>query len=151
MNSTGKCKYKSGSVRNYSKSTNKPYVDNGTPYPSVALADGMCMDVNVCSNHINITIDINGTKRPNVLGQDIFFFDIDGKDNLNPKSTTKKYTEEELEQMYPNGTLPNYSSQAGYPCSLTSKQAGNGLGCAYYALIDKNPDDSTRGYWESLK
>ncbi len=147
----GTCKYKTGSVRNYSKTTNSPYVDLGTPYPTKAVADGMCLDVRVNGGNINISVDVNGTKRPNVLGQDIFFFLIDGNDNLQPKATSRTYTDEELEQMYPNGTLQNYSSQAGNPCSLKSKQAGNGLGCAYYALIDKNPDDSNLGYWVSLK
>ena len=33
---------------------------------------------------------------------------------------------------------------------MQSKQQGNGVGCAGYALIDRNPDNPSKGYWESL-
>jgi hypothetical protein len=39
----------------------------------------------------------------------------------------------------------------GAPCNYTSKQVANGLGCGYYALRNKCPDGSGRGYFECLK
>ena len=151
----GTCTY-TGNVRNYSKTTDNPFIDRGTVKPSKALANGMCFDIYVNAAEINLTIDVNGTKGPNILGYDIFFFDIDKKDRLNPKRATGYYSEEELEQLFP-GDEPQSSAQSpsamqlGDPCSINATQRGNGLGCAYYALIDKNPDDEAKGYWESLR
>ena len=146
----GTCTY-TDNVRNYSKTTDKPFIDRGTVKPSKALANGMCFDIYVNAAEINLTIDVNGTKGPNILGYDIFFFDIDKKDRLNPKRATGYYSEEELEQLFPSSAQSPTAMQLGDPCSINATQRGNGLGCAYYALIDKNPDDETKGYWESLR
>lgn len=58
---------------------------------------------------------------------------------------TKLYSDEELEK----GNFP-YPFIAGHPCSTKSKQQGNGIGCTYYAIINQNPDNPSKGYWESL-
>ncbi len=110
---------------------------------SDALSNGMCSSILINSGTINIAVDINGKKRPNRLGHDIFYFYIDRNDRLQPQKMTKLYTEEELEDM-------QYKIVAGNPCSIHSKQKGNGVGCAYYAIIDENPDDSSKKYWDNL-
>ena len=146
----GECNYKSP-VRNYNKKKENPEIDRGNPTPDKALANGMCFNVHVNSGQINLSIDVNGTKAPNVLGHDIFFFDIDDNDSLHPKQSSEKvYTEEELEDKWGDYNNAYLGSQHGDPCSVKSNQSGNGLGCAYWALIDKNPDDNSKGYWESL-
>lgn len=147
----GTCKYKN-SIKNYNK-TSSAYVDWGTTKPDKLLANGMCFSTRINGGMINLSIDINGTKNPNTLGHDIFYFGIDAKDNLIPRKMSKLYTEEELENIpeNPDSSVPDAGKQqSGYPCSIKSKQKGNGLGCAYYALINQNPDDSSKTYWDSL-
>ncbi len=53
-------------------------------------------------------------------------------------------------EKYDSPGLGNVSSQSGDPCSKQSSQRGNGIGCAYYALINQNPDDSSKTYWDNL-
>lgn len=154
LKTDGKCRYNVNEIKNYngSKSGNSVYIDRGTKAPSNRLANGMCVDVNICAKEINITVDINGTKKPNQLGHDIFFFDINDDDKLNPKASVA-FTEENYQEALSkdaNADTPNLSGQLGDPCSATSKQAGNGLGCAYYALTNKNPDDNSKTYWDNL-
>ena len=148
----GECNY-TGSVRTFNKSSDSPQIDRGTVKPNRALANGMCFNVGMNAGQINLTIDTNGTKGPNILGYDIFYFDIDDSDKLRPKQASSHiYTEDELENIFGTNYSDSLSAvQYGDPCSLNSNQAGNGLGCAYYALIDQNPDDKTKGYWESLR
>ena len=146
----GTCTY-TGNIRNYSKTTDNAYIDRGVAKPDKALSNGICFNVFLNGYQINLSIDVNGTKGPNILGYDIFFFDIDEKDRLHPKQAIGYYSEEELEQLFPDASDGSVAVQYGDPCSINSTQRGNGLGCAYYALIDKNPDDETKGYWESLR
>ena len=146
----GTCEYNQN-IRTYNKLSDNVYIDRGSPTPDKALANGMCFNVSVNANTLNLSIDITGVKGPNILGHDIFFFDIDENDRVYPKKASSHiYTEEELEKMYPGQSDYAVPQQLGDPCSYNSSQRGNGLGCAYYALIDKNPDDATKGYWESL-
>ena len=65
---------------------------------------------------------------------------------------TKLLTDDEVEETKKQDAAgaENISSQSGDPCSAKSGQRGNGLGCAYYALINKNPDDSSKTYWDNL-
>ena len=152
MKVTGECKYKT-SVKNYSKTSDNPYVDLGTEKPDKLLANGMCMEVTVNGANINITIDINGAgKRPNALGHDIFYFYIDDNDTLQPKKMSKLLTDDEVEDLKGQdySGVENISSQSGNPCSAKSKQRGNGLGCAYYALVNQNPDDNSKTFWDNL-
>ena len=144
----GKCSYKNGSIKNFNKTAN---VTNnelliGNIYQANnfdVLSNGMCSKVFINARYIRLFVDINGLKAPNQLGYDIFHFYIDDKDVLQPEKMRKLYTEEELAK-------ENYPTLAGLPCSIKSKQAGNGIGCTYYALINQNPDDPTKGYWETL-
>ena len=154
LKTDGECRYNANEISNYNgtKSGNAVYIDRGTKTPSKRLTNGMCVDVNICAFAINITVDINGTKKPNKLGHDIFFFDIGADDKLNPKHSGKLLSDEELADKTKEdaeGTT-NISSQANDPCSANSKQGGNGLGCAYWALLNQNPDDNSKTYWDNL-
>lgn len=131
--------------------------------PQVLLADGSCFTFRYNGGTYGFTTDVNGTKQgPNAWGYDIFAFTIDRNDTLQPFKTSKIYTADELaaeknkrglddetELIY-NGNASMYA-QTGFPCSQNDNRAGNGIGCAWYAFQDINPDDSSKGYWESLK
>ena len=154
LKTDGRCSYNVSEIQNYNgtKSGDAVYIDRGTKAPNTRLANGMCVNVTVCANEINITIDTNGTKKPNKLGHDIFFFDIDSSDQLHPKAS-EAFTEQDYQNALrqdANADTPNLSGQLGNPCSATSQQAGNGLGCAYWALSNKNPDDNSKTYWDNL-
>lgn len=155
LKTDGRCSYNVSEIQNYNgtKSGGSVYIDRGTKAPDTRLANGMCVNVTVCANQINITIDTNGTKKPNKLGHDIFFFDIDSSDKLHPKHSGTVLSDDEVakiaEENDAEGTT-NVSSQANDPCSASSKQGGNGLGCAYWALLNKNPDDNSKTYWDNL-
>ena len=148
------CEY-NDTVRNYNN-TADAYIDFGTYEPEKQLPDSSCASVNVNGFSIWVTVDVNGAKKgPNRLGHDIFVFEVDSKDRLTPVKTTRIYSDEELEDIKNNydddSSLANsVPAQAGNPCSKNSTQKGNGLGCSWYALNDVNPDDETKGYWESL-
>ena len=86
-----------------------------------------------------ITIDINGYyQKPNQLGVDMFAFrpTKDGKiiplgnpDTKNDSANgSKDFTE----------------------CSMKGTSNLNGIGCAYWASIDVNPDDNTKDYWNDF-
>ena len=152
----GKCNYKNITIKNYTKNAeaksycinNSGKVDGSCNYVDLAdeLSNGMCSALTITASTIFIIVDSNGMKGPNLLGHDIFFFKVDKNDNLIPIKMAKLYTDEELE----DESMPTWSYVAGDPCSIKSKQAGNGTGCSYYALINQNPDDASKGYWESL-
>ena len=108
-----------------------------------ALSNGMCASILINAATINLAIDVNGKKRPNRLGHDIFYFYIDKDDRLQPRKMSKLYTDEELED-------EKYDMIAGQPCSMSSTQKGNGVGCTYNAIIDESPEDSSKGYWDNL-
>ena len=152
----GKCNYKNITIKNYTKNAeaksycihNSNKVDGSCTYVDLKeeLSNGMCSNLTITANTIFIVIDTNGMKSPNSLGHDIFFFRVDKNDNLIPIKMAKLFTDEELK----DESMPTWSYVLGDPCSIKSKQAGNGTGCSYYALINQNPDDATKGYWESL-
>ncbi len=73
------------------------------------------------NNSIELFIDINGDKKPNIFGYDLFEFSLQEGDNL----TT----------IYPNNT---------YFCNDTNNNIGNGVSCSYFALTDKD-------YFKKLK
>ena len=62
-----------------------------------ALSNGMCSSIMINAVEINVSFDVNGTKGPNQLGHDIFYFYIDDNDTLKPRKMSKLYSEEELE------------------------------------------------------
>ena len=149
----GKCNY-SSSPRNYNN-TAKLYMDIGAgSRPKYLLSDGSCAGVTINSSTIGVTVDTNGPKKgPNMAGHDIFVFHVDNtKDALIPVKMKKLYTDDEINNIiYDNASLQDASrAQAGFPCSIKSKQQGNGIGCSWFALNDINPDTGESGYWKNL-
>ena len=97
------------------------------------LNDGMLVGASVNSSTIVITIDVNGQyKGPNTYGKDVFAF----------------YVDPQKDRILPVGS----SSQSGYAlCSKSLEgSSNNGMGCAYWALLNKCPDDETKNYWDGL-
>ena len=144
LNIIGECNY-TGSIMNYNRTEKAytSYIGAGKEKLKDALSNGMCSNILINAGEINVSFDVNGTKGPNQLGHDIFYFYIDNNDTLKPRKMSKLYSEEELED-------EDWPFNVGTPCSMQSKQQGNGVGCAGYALIDRNPDNPSKGYWESL-
>lgn len=121
-------------VKNFSGTTKLNYGDLygvtgwNTPHSSAYLISDGTMVSSIAfyyhepSDGLSISFDTNGPyKGPNRYGYDIFLFNT--------------------------GTWYKF-------CSQKSDGLGglyNGRGCYDYALKDVNPDDNTKGYWESLK
>ena len=115
------------------------------PNPIYILSDGSSVETNVNSQYIWLNVDTNGPlKGPNRYGFDIFAFYINNNNDciILPKME-KLYTQEELNEM----TNPGLK---GMPCSKKSNQGANGVGCAWYAFNNVNPDDETETYWDNL-
>jgi prepilin-type N-terminal cleavage/methylation domain-containing protein len=72
-------------------------------------------------NSIQLIIDINGEEKPNIMGYDLFYFDLTNGDKLVPVNE-------------------NYQ----YFCNQDVTGAGSGLSCASWALRDPN-------YFKNLK
>lgn len=143
----GECKYQ-GKIRNFNKTAEAYTSWSGAPSTGKEnfkdlLSNGMCSSILINAAEINIAIDVNGTKAPNAIGHDIFYFNVNDNDVLTPRKKVRDYSDEELEDQ-------QFGFVAGNPCSYTSKQKGNGVGCTYYALIDQAPDGSSKSYWKSL-
>jgi prepilin-type N-terminal cleavage/methylation domain-containing protein len=126
----------------------KPYI----------LSNGMYLGYTNSCAYFNISVDINGSAKPNRLGYDIFLFRISSssKDNL-IGSTPKEVSEEQLESYKQKLEAENnkykdyYYANYGSPCNYTSNQKLNGVGCSYYAIRNECPDGSGKGYFECLK
>ena len=122
-------------------------------YTNRRFNDTSYADFFILGGKVNVYVDTNGSAPPNRIGYDIFYFYVDSKDTLAGWKMARRYTEEELEDMK-NNTEPGKEWQyenAGSPCTFTSTQGSNGSGCAYFAIIDVNPDTGKTGYWKSLK
>ena len=99
-------------------------------YSALKTADGMYFWLGDINNPQRYFVDINGAKRPNKLGVDVFTFDIISKEAIQPE-------------------LSGNCTKRGLP---TDGEGYRGLGCAGYALIDRNPDtDDLKGYWDYMK
>lgn len=121
--------------RNYSNNADAYFQAIGTESPHKALPNGSTIQATVWSDNINISVDVNGPlKKPNRVGYDIFSFQVDhNRDILVPRDKD-------------NGDMVAWF----YICTKASNLVHNGLGCSYWAILDKNPDDPTKGYWDSL-
>ena len=95
----------------------------------LVLADGTYVTVLKNNSRLNILVDINGRKKPNRTGYDIFLFVVaTNQDKLVSWSDDKAY------------------------CDKNSKTASyNGRACTYFAMINENPDNKTEKYFQSLK
>ena len=156
IKSVGKCKYKL-TPRNYNN-TNDAYIDiGGNAKPMNLAPDGSCYHITLNASTIGITVDVNGSdKRPNQLGHDIFVFYLNNKDFLVPMKMKKEMTQDEIDAMPgrdPNSAMTPHTAgieQSGWPCTKKTNQKGNGMGCAWYALNDVCPEDSSKKYWQCL-
>lgn len=140
LKTVGTMEYKKGPY-NLNKTKNMN-AEGRTCTPNTLLPDGSSMCVRIWSRMITITTDVNGpNKNPNAWGYDIFTFVIDE-------------TTEQLRGMKPTKATPDpnaeYPEGDGLPCSLKVQSAGNGLGCAYYAVTNTCPDDEKKQYWDCL-
>lgn len=92
-----------------------------------------------------ITVDLNGNKKPNTFGIDIFAFKAAKNGRIIPMGT----------QAYENdgtvgyGTIGDISDKNKY-CSLTSSDGFNGLGCAYWAFLNEHPFEKGKDYWNDF-
>lgn len=82
-----------------------------------------------------ISIDINGYKKPNIEGIDIFLFIFDKNGKLLPYGS-KNYKELGWE-------LPYWYGPSSC-CSINSKS------CAYYAIINTHPTKPQKDYWNDF-
>ncbi len=124
---------KLGNYRNYCN--NYKNHSKGNSFNTRSLDDGMIIVNNdyfifinnddkndgLRAYYIQIFIDINGEKGPNIFGYDLFEFALAEGDRL--------------ETIYPNNT---------YYCNDTNNNQGNGISCAYFVLTDKD-------YFKKLK
>ena len=86
-----------------------------------------------------ITVDVNGYhKRPNQLGVDMFAFRPTQNGKVIPLGAPSTGNDAA------NGSSPFTE------CSKTGTSNSNGMGCAYWANIDVNPDDNTKTYWKDF-
>ena len=86
-----------------------------------------------------ITVDINGyNQKPNQLGVDMFSF--------RPTKDGRVIT---LGNPETNKDAAN-GSKDFTDCSMKINTEKNGMGCAYWASIDVNPDDNTKDYWNDF-
>jgi prepilin-type N-terminal cleavage/methylation domain-containing protein len=122
-----------------------------------ALSNGTYLGFYINCGHFLIAFDTNGGAKPNRLGYDVFMFYIadttDKLEGFQPSNVTEKdlqnYWERLVAQNYSDKDY--YYSVYGNPCSRTSTQTLNGIGCAYYAIRNKCPDGGNKGYFECLK
>ena len=101
-----------------------------------SMPDGSFVAMYINSGRIMIGIDVNGYKKPNKYGHDIFLFSLsrDGASKLIG---------------YRNDVVDNESAYRA-ACSLTSTSKINGAGCTDYALRNECPYDNTKKYFECL-
>ena len=118
-------------------------------YETNIMPDGSFININIIEYRFYINVDTNGQKGPNKLGHDIFIFNIDkNNDTIAFNNKPQNFTEEEIEAGDYEADFQK--ERKGNPCSFTSKQKANGIGCAWYALRDTCPDGSGRSYFECL-
>ena len=121
-------------IKNYNKK--EGYMNQCAQLPTRIAADGSA--ISGCYNCFAswLVIDTNGPKRaPNALGHDIFYFSFN-KNKLVPVGSPD-YSHWEMK---PNSTY----------CSKNSTNVRNGASCAYFAVANICPDDSSKTYWECL-
>ena len=123
-------------------------------FDTYAMPDGSFINFYIIERVFQIAVDVNGLKGPNKFGHDIFILYINSKNDAvyYRSKPDNSLTDEDIQNGIDDGTYKEdwQAQRAGYPCSLTSNQRANGIGCIYYALIDKCPYDSSKRYFECL-
>jgi prepilin-type N-terminal cleavage/methylation domain-containing protein len=128
-------------------------------FRAYAKSDGTYISYMINSYTFFITIDTNGATKPNRLGYDIFMFKASTNTSTLVGFTPSNLTNERLESYEKYLETANTSQEIkdylystyGSPCNYTSTQTSNGIGCGYYAIRNKCPDGSNKGYFECLK
>lgn len=96
-------------------------------------------------NGPRICVDTNGTKGPNTFGVDFFtfLFTVDG--DVIPEG------QEHEKNNYKSTDVLNkaYTLKGGQNC-YNQTEANYGVTCAYYAINDISPMDSTQQYWRDF-
>ena len=132
----------------YSKETGgtcNPFPFN-TNTKTYILKDGSSFNLIINSYRAYITVDLNGPyKKPNRMGYDIFVFSISKSTDKIVPLKAKIYSNEAFQK------LSSGDRVLSYPCSKNLNYSLNGCGCAWYALNDVNPDDSSKNYWKTLE
>ena len=123
------------------------------------LADGSFLSFKISNAVLYFGIDLNGDKKPNRWGYDVFVFSLNNKNdaisgflNSTPTNVSDNDAKNYADTYYKDSPYrDNYEQLYGTPCNLYSTRESNGIGCAYYALRNKCPYDDTKTYWECLK
>lgn len=96
---------------------------------ALKTSDGMYIWLGDINNPQRYFVDINGAKRPNKYGVDVFTFDITPKQSISPEKNANCTT---------SGTPLNGETYRG-------------LGCAGYAILDESPNGGKGNYWKDVK
>lgn len=148
---------RSGEVYNFNKTFNFVTNDdtpNGVDMPIyivTKMLDGTYIGMSIVSGTFIISLDINGASGPNRFGYDIFYLYVATKDDslTGYKWNGIDYTDEDLANVTDTG-FGLFASSRGWPCSKTSTQNYNGIGCGWYAIHDICPFDNKPGYFRCL-
>ena len=115
-----------------------------------AFNDGPAANSN--QNGPVICVDVNGEKRPNRYGYDIFLFifTVDGRvipmgqeDKNNPAAGSSENNDNNPL------TVNGFVSGEEY-CTFSGSAPKYGYSCAVYAISDTNPSDSSKTYWKDF-
>lgn len=108
-----------------------------------ALADGIIFSLDINPTNFDLIVDVNGKKRPNRVGRDIFFFTLGGDANFNGTNTgwgNSGLTKD----VYPYPLGNSYNTFKG-TCKVTMKcnptnldpTKNNGASLTSYVLLTK--------------
>ena len=109
----------------------------------MVLKNGMIIFSSGCAwsikNIVDFVVDTNGPKGPNRFGYDVFYFQINDKNILNPSNGTYAVWKEK----YLKGCC-------NFETNSTCVYNDNGTYCALYALKNIFPNDESKTYWDNL-
>ncbi len=92
-----------------------------------------------------VCIDINGYKKPNRYGFDIFVFYFTTDGYVYPMGQTHKNNT--TKTSCADHCSSNFYVEGSDHCSKKFSGVKNHVACAYYALADINPEDNNKKYW----
>ncbi len=95
-------------------------------------------------NGPRICVDINGTKKPNIIGIDIFSFIFTTDGQVIPEG--QEHPDNDYDTVYYGGGTLTGSTY----CRANSSIHQRALTCAYYALNDKSPKGDGHRYWKDF-
>ena len=100
-------------------------------------------------NGPRICVDINGVKKPNTWGIDVFsfLFTVDGKviPEGKPHASSNHYNAEDADASKNIGAAWQAQTTTGAPSCYNH---ANGQTCAYYAQKNENPKNPNEEYWK---